>query len=659
MGPPARSSWRIGRAHAGRQAWHPKVGGYSRFLRTVCLLGLIALWPVQPLAGAEQHGDGSVRVHGELRQWHRVTVDLAGPYASERQLELNPFADYRMEVQFTHESGATHRVPGYFATDGDAANSSAAAGSVWRAHLAPERAGRWTYRIAFYQGQGAAVDGDGQPVPLYHDVVGGFEVEPTNKRGRDFRAQGRLEYVGRHHLRFAGTGKYFLKAGPDSPETLLAYADFDATTASKKEAPLKTWSAHVRDWQEGDPTWQGGKGKGLVGALNYLAAQGMNSISFLPYNAGGDGDNVWPFVARNEKRRYDCSKLDQWAIVFEHAQRLGIFLHFKLQENEIDDHRVGAARRLQEVPESLDGGALGPERKLYLRELVARFGHLLALNWNLGEENTQTADELRAMAAYLRDLQGPSAPIVLHTFPDEQARVYPPLLGNELTGLSLQNHWVETHAWTVRWLAASAHAGRPWVVAADEQGHWGYGVPPDPGYSDFSGEAYDGRRSYTLHEIRKLVLWGNLMAGGAGVEYYFGYHLPQHDLNAEDWRSREQSWRYARLALEFFDRERIPFWEMSNADARVGNAIHGDGNFCLRKPGGPYLVYLPWGGEVHLNLTDEPGPFLVHWFNPREGGELASGSVTEVSGGAYVALGSPPSDPDEDWLIVMWPASNR
>ena len=36
---------------------------------------------------------------------------------------------------------------------------------------------------------------------------------------------------------------------------------------------------------------------------------------------------------------------------------------------------------------------LGPERKLYCRELIARFGHNLALNWNLGEENTQSTEE--------------------------------------------------------------------------------------------------------------------------------------------------------------------------------------------------------------------------------------------------------------------------
>ena len=65
-------------------------------------------------------------------------------------------------------------------------------------------------------------------------------------------------------------------------------------------------------------------------------------MSFLTYNAGGDGDNVWPFVDRDDKLHYDVSKLDQWQIVFDHAQAEGIYLHFKLQETENDDGTVGA-----------------------------------------------------------------------------------------------------------------------------------------------------------------------------------------------------------------------------------------------------------------------------------------------------------------------------
>jgi hypothetical protein len=614
----------------------------------VCLVGALALRAAE------------TKVTGELKQWHKVTVQLSGPRAQETDRAPNPFTDYRFDVTFTHASGApTYRVPGYFAADGDAANTSAKAGDVWRAHFAPDKTGTWHYRVAFRRGERVAVAAPdaGERLAPFDGLRGSFAVAASDKRGRDLRARGRLEYVGKHHLRFAGSGEYFLKAGPDSPETLLAYSDFDDTTAPRKNAPLKRWAPHLRDWREGDPTWKDGKGKALIGAVNYLAEQGLNTISFLPYNAGGDGDNVWPFVSRNEKLHYDCSKLDQWGIVFDHAQAKGLHLHFKLQEHEIDDDRATGERLAQKVPESLDGGALGIERKLYLRELIARFGHALALNWNLGEENTQAPEEQRAMAQFIREMHYWPSHIVVHTHPNEQEIVYPHLLGAQsaMTGVSMQNEWSDTHAWTVKWIAASAQAGRPWVVANDEQGHFAYGVPPDPGYQGFDGVVRDPRRSYTLHDVRKLTLWGNLMAGGAGVEYYFGYKLPAADLAGEDFRSRAQSWKYCRIALEFFREQRIPFWEMRSADAILGNGVHADTFFCLAQPGQLYLVYLPWGMNFipTLDLREVSGEFEVAWFNPRAGGPLEPGSVRSIPGGKRSRLGEPPRDAEEDWLVVV------
>jgi hypothetical protein len=423
---------------------------------------------------------------------------------------------------------------------------------------------------------------------------------------------------------------------------------------------LKTWAAHVRDWREGDPTWRDGRGKGLIGALNYLASEGLNSFSFLPYNAGGDGDNVWPFVERDDKTHYDCSKLDQWDVVFAHAQKLGLHLHFKLQETENDDQRNGMKRTVVAVPTALDGGATGPERKLYLREMIARYGHHLALNWNLGEENTQTSEEQRAMAQYIKDTDPYDHHIVIHSYPPEQEMVYEPLLGTQsvLTGASLQNHWDAAHAKTYKWLVASAKAGRPWVCANDEQGDANGGVPPDPGYEGFAGKVVDkkaagGERSYDLHDIRKFTLWGNLLAGGAGVEYYFGYRLPQNDILAEDFRSRDRSWDYCRIALEFFARERIPFWEMRNVDELVGNPERDNRRYCFAKPGELYLVYLPEGGAGELDLSGATGTFDVQWFNPREGGALQTGAPRSLEGGAKVAVGEPPHDVTADWLAVV------
>ncbi|TWT49159.1 hypothetical protein Pla22_43510 [Rubripirellula amarantea] len=606
---------------------------------------------------AATDGNGEAEISGELKQWHKVTLSIDGPFAREKDSMPNPFTDLAMNVTFRHESGMPeYNVPGYFAADGNAANTSADEGTTWRAHLSPDKSGKWTYKVSFKKGDAAAIKGGGEALKPFDGIAGSFEVTETDKSGRDFRSKGRLQYVGKHHLQFAGTKEYFLKAGPDAPETLLGYTDFDNTHAGKaKQVPLKTWKAHVQDWKAGDPTWKDGNGKGLIGGLNYLADKGLNAFSFLSYNAGGDGDNVWPFVERNDKLHYDCSKLDQWGMVFDHGNSLGLYLHFKLQETEIDDHRNGPERKSVQVPTSLDGGKLGPERMLYCRELIARYGHALALNWNVGEENTQTPDEVNAMIDYIRSIDPYQHHVVLHTYPQDQEKVYTKLLGDKsrLSGVSCQNSWRESHKWTLRWVTESDRAGRPWVVANDEQGGADTGVPPDLGYDGYEGTKNDGKSVHTTDDVRKATLWGNLMAGGAGVEYYFGYQLPQNDLVCEDWRSRDQSWDYCRIALQFFSDNQIPFWEMKNADASIGNSAHNNSKYCFAKDGEVYLVYLPQGGSTSLDLSEVKGSFQVHWFNPRSGGDLVTSSVKSVDGGQSVSLGDPPSDKDQDWLIVV------
>ncbi|TWT93574.1 DUF5060 domain-containing protein [Neorhodopirellula pilleata] len=622
--------------------------------------------PTKPVSDAplqtprQSDGDGNVTVHGETKVWHKVTLDLHGPYAHEKDNAPNPFTDYRMNATFTHAGDSIeYTVPGYFAADGNAVNTSAESGMVWRVHFVPDRPGRWDYKISFAKGQHVALDADAsaEPLPDFDGRSGTIEIAASDKTGRDLRAHGRLRYVGKHYLQFAGSGKYFLKAGADAPETLLGYVDFDNTIAGNpKKAPLKTWASHVQDWNPGDPTWKDGQGKGLIGAINYLSGKGCNAFSFLTYNAGGDGDNVWPFIHRDDKLHYDCSKLDQWGTVFDHGTARGMYLHFKMQETENDDHDKGTKRGGGRVNESLDGGDLGVQRKLYCRELIARFGHNLALNWNLGEENTQTTEQVKAMIDYIAQLDAYDHNIVIHTFPNQQDQVYDPLLGDRsgLTGVSLQNSSLETtHSDTVRWVEKSARAGKPWIVAFDESGSAAHAQCPDLGYNGFDGHDRTGKMVYTEHKVRKQTLWATLMGGGAGCEYYFGYQFDQNDIVCEDWRSRDRSWDYCRIAIGFFHDHSIPFWEMTNADALVGNPDHEPATFCFAKPDELYLVYIPDGDETKLDLTGVAGTLNVRWFNPRVGGNLQSGSVDQVSGGGRVSLGSPPEDAGEDWLAVI------
>lgn len=596
-------------------------------------------------------GDGSATITGANTQWQPVTLSINGPFAHELDQKPNPFLDYSLMVTFTHSSGdPEYQVPGYFAADGNAGETSAQAGTVWRAHFSPNKPGKWSYHASFVTGKHAALETlTGFPERTFTSLKqlncsGDLEIKEAPADAPGFYREGRLTYVGKPYLQFAGSKRYFLKAGADAPETLLAYADFDGTTVSTKKVPLKTYQPHLQDWKEGDPTWKNGKGKGLIGALNYLSGKGMNAFSFLPYNAGGDGDNVWPFVSRDEKFHYDCSKLDQWNVVFTHGQARGLFLHFKLQETENDDNNSGHGSKSKNstVPTSLDGGDLGPERKLYLRELVARFGHHLALNWNLGEENTQTTKQQIDMATYLRAADPYDHHVVVHTFPDQQDKVYKPLLGSDpFTGVSLQNsHLKDVHWQTVKWNREAIKAGKPWCIAFDEPGDAQYGMPPDPDYPGMPKD-YKGP---TVDLTRQHVLWGNFMGGGWGVEYYFGYKLPENDLVCQDWRARDQSWDYAKIALDFFTAQKIPFWEMTPQDEIVGNPQHENTTYCLGKTG-LYLIYYPHGKGSRLTIPTGESADSIQWFNPRNG-ELQNPEQWDTA----PTITCPPGG---DWLAII------
>ena len=585
-------------------------------------------------------------ISGELKRWHKVTLQLNGPQAAETD-ENNPFLNYRLNVTFTHpESGTTYAVPGYFAADGNAANTSASSGNVWKAHLSPDHTGTWNYKVSFVQGKNVAVTQEsGTPVASLNGLAGTFEITESDKSGRDFRAKenGRLKYTGERYLKFSGSDRYFLKQGPDAPENFLNYEDFDGVV---KNPRLKSWKAHAGDWNDGDPSWKEGKGKNMIGAINYLASEGLNVFSFLTMNLGGDDNNCFPYVITDNKtqKKYpeakkaiyvnakrtvmDCSKLDQWEIVFSHGTAKGMYLHFKTQETE-NDHL-------------LDGGNLGIERKLYYRELIARFGHHLALNWNLGEETVNSTKQLQSYTQFFKENDPYRHLVVLHTYPNQKEMRYTPLLGkkSDLTGLSLQTSspkFVHVFKDVKKWINESKKAGTQWVVACDEPGDASLSLRPD---NDAGNSHEDGR---------KFALWGTFMAGGAGNEWYFGYKKAHSDLSCQDFRSRDKWWDYCRYALEFFNT--IPFHDMENHNDLIGNPTDDlSKGFCFAKPGNTYVVYLPNGGECKIKLSGSES-YKLRWFNPRNG-QFAEGSQS-VKVGQNVSLGNPPSDLTKDWAALL------
>ena len=597
---------------------------FNRIANFICLFVLL-------LIGQTAYCQGVIS--GELKKWHKITIDFEGPLVSEKD-DYNPFFNYRLNVVFTHaQSGKSYKVPGYFAADGNAAETSATNGNVWRVHFSPDETGEWKYVVNFRKGMWAAVsekEETGASGEFMDQAKGSFSIKPSDKTSRDFRTKGRLQYVGKHYLQFAETKEYFLKQGPDAPENLLAYADFDGTfhNDGHKDNYVKTWEPHIKDWNQGDPVWKDNKGKSLIGALNYLASKGMNVFSFLTLNIKGDDQNVFPYIDYDTYDRMDVSKLDQWEIIFDYAQQIGLFLHFKM--SEVENQGL------------LDNGGVGALRKLYYRELIARFGHHLALNWNLGEENgdwvkvnitpPQFKQQRLSMAQYFYDHDPYHHHIVIHN-----GNPFDDLLGtnSKITGPSIQTHKEDfrmVHDEVIHWRKKSEEAGKIWAVAVDEPGDAEHSLLPD--------------KEDAEHNLaRKNALWGALMAGAWGVEWYFGYKHEHSDLSCEDWRSRDLFWDQCKYALDFFSNNNIPFWEMEPQDSLLSTE-----DYCFAKTNELYIVYLKNGGVTKLNLENIDGTFVLTWYNPRTGAYLKK--LQTLKAGNKIEIEAPEKG-EMDWVALI------
>lgn len=570
-------------------------------------------------------------------KWQKVSLDFRGPETSEMADE-NPFTDYRLDVNFTLND-TVFTVPGFYAADGDAAETSADSGAVWRVNFRPDREGLWQWDAVLRKGEDIVYEdspNQGERVAV-EGQTGSLFVLPAAAG-----ESGRLVRTHPRYLQWAESGAYFLKGGADSPENLLGYEDFDGTYRHSNDfregesttEGLHRFTIHEQDLPAGSPTWQDGKGKGILGAVSYLAGKGINSIYFLTMNINGDGRDVWPFVDHETFDRYDVSKLAQWERMFDHADKLGMMLHFVLQETENET--------------LLDRGDTGPQRKLYFRELIARFGHHRAITWNLGEENGpnswsdtyQTNAQQEAGIAWLEENDPYNNYIVLHTHPGEEAfgKIYEPLLGNDqLGGLSLQmGNPYQAHEVTKKWLKLSQEAGAPWLMTVDETGPWYRGLDPDVGYTlDPDANNQDS--------LRALTLWGNLMAGGGGVEWYFGAKNENNDLNTEDWRTRENAWNWTAAGINFFQ-QHVPFAEMENHDELVTGEA-----FCMAKSNDTYLVYLPFGKDTELDLNGADGAYTLRWYAGKTG-QHAAGQDQPLTGGQVATLSAPG---DGDWAALL------
>ncbi|ALQ07918.1 DUF5060 domain-containing protein [Pseudoalteromonas fuliginea] len=574
--------------------------------------------------------------------WHKLSLTLEGPHTSELATP-NPFTDYRLDATFTSPTNKQYTVPGYYAADANTAQTHATAGNKWQVLFSPNELGKWRYTLSFVKGSNIAsvplnTVTNEQSAGFFDKQTGEFNVIAATKSSssKDFKSKGKLEYVNKPYLQFNGSKEYFLKAGANSPEVLLGFSGFDATPTKRN------YQAHIKHWQNSDPTWQTTNtetdnsshqsSKGIIGLINYLASLNINAYYFLTMNAYGDGDQVWPWLSKTQTTRYDVSKLAQWDIVFSHMQQKGIMTHFVMSETENES--------LFEWNESQLKNDFAVSRKIYYRELFARFGYHLATTWNIGEENgwqdpsgdnkqqkANTTKQRKQFADYFQSLTYYPEHIVIHNGPSLDYHIYDKPNDNILgypayTGASLQGELKTntTYNDVSKYRQLTQSNPHPWVITMDE--------------------AYIYEYANNVDTWRKSNVWATFMAGGAGIEFYLG---GGGDLVEQDLTPYKNYYLAMTNAVAFFQKY-VPFTKLTPAPelTKTGWSLSDNSAF--------YLFYFSNASQAQVTLPN--ACYTLDWFNPRTNNYI-NGKRFCINTATSTQLATPPNTPNNDWVYLI------
>ena len=579
-------------------------------------------------------------VSGVMEQWHRIEVLCSG-YSADENNDAT-FTDLRFDVTFTNGSTSV-KVPGHFAADGNAADSGATSGDKWRAYFSPSKTGTWNYSVSFRKGTDIAVNTSstaGSTQSPLNGMSGSFSVQSSGADARDMRGRGLLQHKsGERYLRFAGDNSIYIEAGMDSPENIFGYSEFDNTTkqnnVSSCKGILHSFASHASDWNSGDPTWKSGKGKALIGLVNYIASRDVNAIYIMMNTVNGDGCDAHPWASYNSSgtvKSFDVSKLDQWERVLGHMTANGIMIHVMTQETEND--------------QLLNNGDLGLERKLYYRELVSRFAHHPALQWNLGEENTNTSSQVKSYSDFIKQFDPYDHQIVMHTYPNQQYR-YTDLLGHaSFDGTTMQFGSISTDAsdtgsgaygMSVDWQTQSTDAGKPWVVT----------------FTEASGNNAPTPNTDVTSTQRIYWMWASVMSGGGGFEWYLKNSGSGHayDLAVENLREFDNHWKQSGYLANFFRDTLQDELGIDLQNLKRDNSVTSTtSDWVLSEAGNAYVIFLRNGGTTNLTLPDS-SRYQVRWMNPRTG-VYTNGSA--ITGSGAKSIGNPPTETTQDWVVVVY-----
>jgi hypothetical protein len=153
---------------------------------------------------------------------------------------------------------------------------------------------------------------------------------------------------------------------------------------------------------------------------------------------------------------------------------------------------------------------------------------------------------------------------------------------------------------------------------------WGYRDNP-PAANGSKVVINDTDHLFGMENVNHQWAWKSFLRGLNPI--FLDYGISPRKPDSPKWQLIRRSLGYTR---EYADRVDLA--------AMVPRGDLASTEYCLAAPGLAYLVYLPNGGSVSVNLRAATGPVSVEWFSPSTGETIDAGTI---EGGASTEFTSP------------------
>ncbi len=278
--------------------------------------------------------------------------------------------------------------------------------------------------------------------------------------------------------------------------------------------------------------------------------------------------------------------------------------------------------------------AAGSEDELrYFRSAAARLSAYSNVNWDLGDDITAYRDDAWAHKV---------GPLL------KQWDVYKHLVTNHPNSnrepLDRASEWMDftsfqqwhrpIHGWMLGQREKQTRLGRIIPQTNEEYGYEDH-YPHGSSYGYPNGQSADANRrvAWEFSMAGTYQTTGETAKRGTGVWPDTGGGW----INGRGDESMVMLPGYAHM-VDFFTS--FKWWKTNPHDELVDN-----GAYCLADPGNLYVVYLPMGGKVKVQLS--PGRFRATWFNARSGRRSAA---PDAEGPEWA---SPAAADNGDWALLL------